>query len=73
MKTSDAVVTLIEALNSDEDYRYSWQANIAVQFQDEWQRAVKNGGLPITNEQIHKISNDAAVAFLNLLCTRTEP
>ena len=61
------VDVLRKALATDEGYFYSWQANIAVQFQDEWQRSANGGGLPCTAEQIHKISNDAAKNFLNLL------
>lgn len=65
--TKEAVETLVKALNEDPDYRYSWQANIAVQFQDEWQRSVDNGGLPATPKHIHEISNKAAINFLTLL------
>lgn len=64
----ETIKVLTSALTSDDQYRYSWQANIAVQFQDAWQRAVEDGGLPATPDAIHKISNEAAVAFLNLLC-----
>lgn len=68
MKVKDAVETLVQALNEDPGYRISWQANIAVQFQDSWQRAVESGGLPATRESIHEISNSAADSFLKLLC-----
>jgi hypothetical protein len=67
VSTSDAVDQLCRALKADDGYWMSWQANIAVQFQDAWQQAVDNGGLPATREQIHDISNKAAVRFLNLL------
>lgn len=66
--TKEAVDHLTKALNQDSSYRYSWQANIAVQFQDAWQRAVDNGGLPHTPKHVHEVSNDAADAFLKLLC-----
>lgn len=71
MNIQEAIKALITALNEDEEYRYSWQANIAMQFKDEWQRAVDAGGLPHIPEQIHQIANDAAVSFLNLLCRET--
>lgn len=63
---SKAVSILVEALKTDEGYREGWQANIAVQFQDAWERACKRSGLPCTHEQIHEISNEAAKNFLNL-------
>lgn len=54
---------LVKALKKDKSYYYSWQANIAMQFQDEYHRAkgYKN------RDKIHKISNNAAKAFLDLL------
>jgi len=64
MELKQAVEVLVKALNEDESYRYSWQSNIAVPFQDAWQRSANNGGLPCTPDQIHKISNDAAINFL---------
>lgn len=59
---------LVKALESDPGYRMSWLANIAMPFQDEWQRAVDSGGLPSTPDQIHAIANKAAEYFLWLLC-----
>lgn len=63
----DVIDALINELKTDPSYYYGWQANIAMSFKDEWQRAVDNGGLPATIEQIHEIANDAAKNFLNLL------
>jgi hypothetical protein len=63
-----AIQILVKALNEDESYRYGWQANIAVQFQDEFSRALSDS--PMNREQIHKISNQAAINFLNLLCEK---
>ena len=68
MKTKEAVDHLRNVLESDDSFRMTWAANIAIQFQDEWQRAVDKGGLPATPVQIHEISNKAADNFLNLLC-----
>ena len=59
---------LVEALKTDEDYRRSWSANIAMAFKDEWQRAADDGGLPATPDKIHVIANKAAEYFLWLLC-----
>jgi len=61
---------LRHALVSDKSYYEVWQANIAVQFQDEWQRACNDGGLPATLAQIHDISNRAADGFLRLLTSK---
>ena len=51
---------LIEELKKDKDYYYAWQANIAVAMQDAYARAEDK-------TDIHKISNDGAKAFLDLL------
>jgi len=54
---------LIEALKEDKSegsYYYAWQANIAVAMQDVYASA-KN------KKDIHKISNEGAKAFLDLL------
>lgn len=69
----DAINRLIDALEADESYRYGWQANIAMAFKDEWQRAVDSGGLPTAPDQIHEIANNAAKHFLTLLCGRPKP
>jgi hypothetical protein len=53
---------LVSALNNDESYRYSWQANIAVAFQD----ACRSEGIAFP--QLHAVSNEAAKNFLNILC-----
>jgi hypothetical protein len=57
-----AVKYLIRALKKDPDYRYSWQANIAVCMQDAYDYAN-----PEDKKDIHKISNDGAQRFLDLL------
>lgn len=61
------IKALSKALAKDPDFYMTWQANIAVQFQNEWMRESANGGLPCTKEHVHKISNKAAKSFLNLL------
>ncbi len=65
----EAVRVLKKALKNDEDYKQSWVANIAVVFQDHvyrYKKATKRRELNI--EEIHKISNEAAEAFINTLC-----
>jgi len=71
LKTMDLGVTIersIQKLGSelkeDPEYFHVWQANIAMAFFDEYQRfnkKYKNRG------DLHKISNEAAKNFLNLL------
>lgn len=58
---------LTDALKNDPAYYIGWQANIAMQFIDEWERTVNKGILPITRESIHLIANESAKNFLNLL------
>lgn len=61
MTLSEAVEAVTEALREDEDYRRSWQANIAMAFQDEYARAQ-------SKDLIHEIANRAATYFLSSLC-----
>ena len=59
---------LIKALRKDAGYFLGWQANIAMAFFDEYQRAMtKNKKRYINRDELHKISNNAAKNFLNLL------
>ncbi len=60
---------LISGLKTDKDLYYSWQANIAVQFQDEFARSEKKYK---NRQDIHAISNEAAKNFLNLLISGRE-
>jgi len=55
---------LKEALKKDDGLYYAYQANIAVQFQDEFARNKKKYK---SKADIHEISNNAAKNFLNLL------
>ena len=58
--TGKAVAHIVEQLKSDEGYYISWQANIAMAFQDCYHWAEDK-------QDIHKIANDAAEHFLKLL------
>jgi len=56
-----AVAVLISELKKCEGYRYSWRANIAMAFVDEFDRHHRHLG-------VHAIANKAADNFLNMLC-----
>ena len=58
-KVAAAVKTLVEALNEDEGYRMSWQANIAMAFKDEHD----NG----EHQSLHDVANNGAKRFLMML------
>lgn len=72
-KISEAVKVLTEELSRDEGYFYSWEANIAMAFKDEWNWHVEKQGYPYTKEHIHEIANKAANNFLNQLCKEVKP
>lgn len=59
--TEQAVKKLCKALVADEGYWYSWKANIAMAFKDEFDT---NG----VSSTVHEIANNAADNFLKLLC-----
>lgn len=64
----EAVDTLILALAIDEEYAYTWQANLAACFYDAYFRA--NDKNAFSNEEeleIHVIANDAAKDFIEKL------
>ena len=58
------ITELVEALKNDKDLYYAYQANIAVQFQDEFERNKKRYK---NRQDINEISNIAAKNFLDLL------
>ena len=64
------IKTLVKALKKDESYRYSWQANIAMSFYDEVRR--NKDICKVSHKNLHKISNEAAKHFINLLIRDTE-
>jgi len=67
MTTKEAVKKLTTELKSDEDFRKSYQANIAICFIDEcneWRD--KNEKENIPSKAFHEIANKAADRFLNL-------
>ena len=67
-KVKEAVETLCAALKEDAGYYYSWQANIAMAFKDEYGRAYEKS--PImweTDLDLHTVANTAADNFLKQL------
>ena len=64
--TEQAVQHLQKVLSEDPDYRYGWQANIAMAFYDECQKYM-GLGYNLVDADIHKIANDAANRFLDIL------
>lgn len=67
-RTIEVVMSeLIAWLKSDPEYRYGWQANIAIQFQDEFSRQLKGTRTRPNAQKVHAISNAAADNFLKLL------
>ncbi len=62
MTTKQAISVLRQALKNDEGYKQGWIANIAVSMQDAYEYAN-----PEDKKDIHKISNDGAKRFIDLL------
>ena len=57
------ILKVTEQIKNDPELYYAYQANIAVQFQDEFARNKKQYK---NRQDIHEISNKAAKNFLNL-------
>ena len=69
MKTCDAFKVVAAALRRDKSYFYSWQANIAMAYIDTGSQQ----GSRDSYIKRHKIANDAAIYFLNLLIKPVRP
>jgi len=63
---SDAMKIVTQEIKEDAGYRQTWKANIAMAFQDEFERQVETD----TNKKglLHVIANQAADNFLDTLC-----
>ncbi len=72
MKLEEAVSELKKRLMSDEGYRTTWIANIAMSFKDEWSSQMGGDVVGFEAELVHKISNKAAERFLSNLCADVE-
>lgn len=62
MNVPEAVDIVCQALITDEGYRRSWQANIAMAFQDEFHKSYMD------SYDLHRVANTAATNFLSRLC-----
>ncbi len=69
MKLEKSIDNLKKALQTDAEYRATWQANIAMAYIDNysWYKS-KKGKVVMNNEDLHIIANKAADYFLGLLC-----
>ena len=69
MNTKQAMNHLRKQFEDNEDYRYSWQANIAMAMIDNWRWYEKKSGKKYMNyKDKHTIANNAANYFLKQLC-----
>jgi hypothetical protein len=62
---TETIRKLVTELENDEEYRFSWKANIAMAFVDAYSHEQFLPGEPV---DIHKVANAAADYFLNNLC-----
>lgn len=69
MKTAEAMKQLKKALQKDKEYRYSWVANIAMAYKDNyhWWK-VKHKKSVMNKEDLHCIANNAAEYFIKQIC-----
>jgi len=69
MNVKEALAVVKNALESDEDYRQGWIANIAMAHKDceRWYKQ-KTGKTYLNSHDKHIIANNAAEHFLTLLC-----
>ena len=68
-----AIKTLTDELRADEEYRYGWQANIAMAFYDHVRRSPEfSRNEPLTHNRLHELANGAAIAFLEMLAPTRE-
>lgn len=76
MKVKESVEIIQNELKIDEGYYYAWQSNIAMSFYDEMQKSGIHSPNPdnhiilVTNELLHKITNQAAMNFLDTFVSK---
>lgn len=65
----EAIKVLTETLKNDPEYYYTWQANIAMAFNDEfWSNINSHMDLDLMdNNSLHNIANKSAIRFLSQL------
>lgn len=73
MNVAEAVDTLNKAFADDSDFRYSYQANIAMAFVDNvhWHKQ-KTGKKSLNRQDVQTIANEAADYFLKQLAKKPE-
>lgn len=68
LPVSKAIITIKQALESDQGYYESWKASIAMSFKDEYDKQYKEGKVNyISFDLLYKLSNLAADRFLQQL------
>ncbi len=68
MRLKKAIKILIRNLRKDKELYYGWQSNIAMAFNDHYYNYKKKKNKRWLNqEDLHKIANESAKNFLNLL------
>ena len=68
MRIKKAIKILIKELGKDKELYYGWQSNIAMAFKDKYYNYKKKEKKRWLNkEDLHKIANESAKEFLNLL------
>lgn len=73
--TKLAVGYLCERLSKDEDLRRGYIANIAIAFQDQFEKQscqISEDERTVHSDMLHEISNRAAENFINLLINQTQ-
>jgi len=63
--TEQAITALVKALKNDADYKHTWQANIAMAVYDSYEP--ERYGINLTRRMLHKLANDGAKRFLDML------
>lgn len=61
---------LREALSKDDQYYYTWQANIAMSFHDV---ITRRKWRYLSRKKLHDAANQAAIEFLDRLIMETKP
>ena len=62
----EAFDIVVKQLREDSGYYYAWQSNIAIAFQD----TLTNAGYNFPD--LHRLSNDSAKRFLDLLISKVD-